>query len=290
LGPVLLFLGVPLLPGAQETAELRSDWTALPLETEYALTVPYREVWMETYIEYLDTHAVPFVSPEVSLLRAPVVSLRYGASDNVEFRIEGAAQVWGFADEVEPAEEGKPPWKGKPVVVDEPAARDGDEHEVGDFTLWAKWLALKGKRERSAVALRWGVKLPNASDESGLGTDETDVYGGVVVSKALGKKTRLDANLGAAVLGDPTEARAQNDVLTYGASLTLVMSADTVLLMEVAGASGKGHAPPRSVARLGFKWLAGRRFHFFAAGLAGLTSRSPDRGALVGVGFHRKAQ
>jgi hypothetical protein len=241
---------------------------------------------LEVYSEFLDTHRVPFISPEGSLLRAPVVSLRYGASDNVEFQIEGAAQVWGFADQAKLGEKGKPAWKSKPV------GKGRDEHEVGDFTLWTKWLALKEKKKRPAMALRWGVKLPNASDESGLSTDETDVYGSVVVSRALGGKSRLDANLGLAILGDPTEVRQQNDVFTYGASLTRVMSADTLLLMEIAGASGKGHAPPRSVARLGVRWHAHRGFHLFAAGLAGLTSRSPDWGVVVGMGrsFYRKAK
>ncbi|UCF81358.1 MAG: transporter [Acidobacteriota bacterium] len=271
LGALLLCLAAALPAAAQESRA--ADETPLPLTTERAPTIPRGAAVLEAYAEYLDTHAVPFVSPEGSLLRAPVVSLRYGAADNVEFQVEGAAQVWGFADEDDEKVE--------------------DEHEVGDFTLWTKWLALKEKKKRPAVALRWGVKLPNASDESGLGTDETDVFGSVVVSKRLGKKTGLDANLGVAILGDPTEARRQNDVLTYGASLTRIMSKNTALLMEVAGTSGKGHAPPRSVARLGFKWFPYRsRFHFFAAGLAGLTSRSPDWGALVGAGraFHRKAK
>ncbi len=271
-GALLLCLAAALPAAAREGRA--ADETPLPLATESAQTIPRGAAVLETYAEFLDTHAVPFVSPEGSLLRAPVVSLRYGASDNVELQIEGAAQVWGFVDKNELDGKGE------------------DEHEVGDFTLWTKWLALKEKKKRPAVGLRWGVKLPNVSDESGLGTDETDVYGSVIVSRALGGKSRLDANLGLAILGDPTEVRAQNDVFTYGASLTRVMSADTVLLMEVAGASGNWHAPPRSVARLGFKWFARRRFHFFAAGLAGLASRSPDWGAIVGVGrrFHRKAK
>jgi hypothetical protein len=271
-GALLLCL-VAALPAADQEGRAVPE-TPLPLTTERAPTIPRGAAVLEAYAEYLDTHRVPFVSPEGSLLRAPVVSLRYGAADNVEFQIEGAAQVWGFADE------------------DELGEKVEDEHEVGDFTLWTKWLALEGKEKRQAMALRWGVKLPNASDESGLGTDETDVYGSVVVSKTLGWKSRLDANLGMAILGDPTEARQQNDVLTYGVSLTRIMSKDTMLLMEVAGASGKGHAPPQSVARLGVRWLTHRGFHVFAAGLAGLTSRSPDWGALVGVGraFHRKAK
>ena len=85
-------------------------------------------------------------------------------------------------------------------------------------------------------------------------------------------------------MGDPTEVRQQNDVFAYGASLTRIMSKDTVLLMEIAGTSGKGHAPPQSVARLGFKWYPHEEFYFIAAGLAGLTSRSPDWGILAGVG------
>ncbi len=263
-GALLLCLAAALPAAAREGRA--ANETPLPLATEPAPTIPRGAAVLETYAEFLDTHRVPFVSPEGSLLRAPVVSLRYGASDNVEFQIEGAAQVWGFADE------GKLGGKGK------------DEHEVGDFTLWTKWLALKEKKKRPAMALRWGVKLPNASDESGLGTDETDVYGSIIVSEALGGKSRLDANLGLAILGDPTEVRQQNDVFAYGASLTRILSKDTVLLMEVTGTSGKGHAPPQSVARLGFKWFTRGEFHFFAAGLAGLTSLSPDWGALVGVG------
>jgi hypothetical protein len=62
-----------------------------------------------------------------------------------------------------------------------------------------------------------GTKLPNTSNESGLGTDETDFFASILLSKWIGDCT-LHFNGGVAILGDPDQASRQEDVFTYSAA------------------------------------------------------------------------
>ncbi len=57
----------------------------------------------------------------------------------------------------------------------------------GDLTLWTKVGFLSEKSKLPALGLRFGVKLPDANDEKGLGSDETDFYASLLASKTMGK-------------------------------------------------------------------------------------------------------
>ena len=85
---------------------------------------------------------------------------------------------------------------------------------------------------RPALGVRFATKLPNASNESGLGLDTTDFLATLLVGKTLGP-VRLAGNLGMGILGDPTRGDRQNDVLLYGVSCRRAVSE------QVAHSSGK---------------------------------------------------
>ena len=57
---------------------------------------------------------------------------------------------------------------------------------------------------RPSFGLRMATKLPNARNQSGLGTDMTDVSLAVLVGKTI-RSIRVVGNLGVAVIGDPTQ-------------------------------------------------------------------------------------
>ncbi|MHB8766564.1 MAG: hypothetical protein ACYDA8_19815 [Deferrisomatales bacterium] len=98
----------------------------------------------------------------------------------------------------------------------DPADGASGRYDSGDLRLWTKlgvapsWV--------DGLAVLFGVKLPNASDDRALGTDETDVFLGALYGFGLGP-ARADLNLGVGILGDPRRPGAQNDLLTWGGSL-----------------------------------------------------------------------
>ena len=70
---------------------------------------------------------------------------------------------------------------------------------------------------RPSLGFHFSTRLPNASDEQGLGKDTLDFHNSVLVGKTIGR-VRAVLNLGLGILGDPTNATRQNDVMLYGVS------------------------------------------------------------------------
>lgn len=87
----------------------------------------------------------------------------------------------------------------------------------GDLSLWTKIRFVEEKGSRPALGLRFGVKLPNAKDEVGLGTDQTNFYAAGLIGKTWGK---LDnhLNLGIAIYDSPFRVREQKDLFTLAFS------------------------------------------------------------------------
>ena len=61
---------------------------------------------------------------------------------------------------------------------------------------------MSGGRGPAGVGLRFATKLPNASNESGLGLDTTDFYASLLVGKTV-QSVRIVGNGGLGILGDP---------------------------------------------------------------------------------------
>ena len=138
---------------------------------------------------------------------------------------------------------------------------------------------------RPAIGLRLATKLPNASNETGLGLDTLDFSATVLVGKTLGS-TRLVGNGGLAILGDPLRGDRQFDVMIYGLSVAHAIREGLEVVGEVHGhfqwawdfrrqARVEGHLPGR-------RPLYARRRPDRRALLVGTTSRDPGIGFTVG--------
>jgi len=77
------------------------------------------------------------------------------------------------------------------------------------------------------------VKLPNASDDKGLGTDETDIYVLALISKAYGK-VGMDLSAGLGILGDPRKNADQKDVAVVSLSATYPLADKINVKVEFA--------------------------------------------------------
>ena len=109
--------------------------------------------------------------------------------------------------------------------------------DIGDFTLWTKFRLISEYRYFSTVSVRFGMQLPNASNESGLGIDEFDFYSSFLVEKHVhGIRFVLNAGLG--ILGDPARLSSQHDTFIYAVGSYVPMSGKSTMILEAAGRTG----------------------------------------------------
>jgi hypothetical protein len=142
---------------------------------------------------------------------------------------------------------------------------------------------------RPAFGLRFATKLPNASNESGLGTDTQDFYAQILGAKTV-QSIRIVGNLGAGILGGPTSGNRQNDVLLYGASFARALTQSAELVGEVNGrvSTRRGEAFPGTESR-GLLRFGGRFTHgpirFDAGMFFGMTTVDPTVGFTGGFTY-----
>ena len=86
----------------------------------------------------------------------------------------------------------------------------------GDVLLSTK-TALFAHPQNWAAAFRFAIKLPNAKAYKRLGTDEADIFYGLLLSERTGL-FEFSQNLGMGILGDPGAGQGQEDVYTYAIS------------------------------------------------------------------------
>ena len=127
---------------------------------------------------------------------------------------------------------------------------------------------------RAEIWLESEIKLPNAPDESGLGTDETDWLGRCWVR--WNGPLRIDAGVGAAILGSPNAFAAQDDALLTDVRVTLP-TGDAETWLAFGGRAWSPENPPDLALRFG----ASRHKAGLVVGaeaIVGLTPAAPDVG------------
>ncbi len=225
----------------------------LPLATQSAQCLPARTLDLSAHTDVEKTHPMRFHSPEGHLLRLPVIAARYWVAETLEIRFDGAGQIWAFKKD------------------------GGFQSEIGDFSLWTKWIFAPETIRRPGFGLIWGLKLPNASDETDLGTDQADIYMHAAAGRRVGPRARVDANVGIGIRGDPTQTAYQSDILVAGLSGSMDLGRGVTGAADFSGTTGKGYLPALSILRAGAVWRSpwhGLRFFAFLG--KGLTTSSPD--------------
>ena len=154
--------------------------------------------------------------------------------------------------------------------------------DVEDIVIATKIRVLGETPSRPALGLRFATKLPNATNESGLGLDTTDFYVSLLGAKTV-QSVRVVANLGAGILSDPTVGNRQNDVLTYGVSFARAVTQAAEIVGELNGRVStrtgdglSGHRDPRD--SQGRRTLHARQRAIRCRVFFGLTSVDPTIG------------
>jgi hypothetical protein len=164
---------------------------------------------------------------------------------------------------------------------------------VEDLVIGTKIRVLSETPGRPAVGVRFATRLPNASNESGLGLDTTDFLATALIGKTV-QSIRVVGNVGLGILGDPTRGDRQNDVLLYGLSLARAIAPGVEIVGEFNGRADvrEGDPPPgtesRGIMRIGGRYTTGTT-RIDAALLLGMTSQDPNVGVTAGVTWVFKA-
>ncbi len=163
--------------------------------------------------------------------------------------------------------------------------------DVLDVTVATKIRLMSEGARRPAFGIRFATRLPNASNESGLGLDTTDFSFGILGAKTV-CGVRVVGNAGLAILSNPLIATVQDDAFVGGVSLARRVSSRWEIVGDVAWQSvWFADVPPIGAEPLG-EVRAGARFtrgrtRFDGGVLAGFTQRSPGFGVIAGVTFRR---
>src|SRR5919205_2360906 len=276
----LLFIVALLISGsATATAQQR------PLITEDVDIIPPGTIRIEAGIDFMQGAKYTVSGLKGDLTRVGVLGINFGMGPNVEFQIEGVAQNYLSINS-----------RGPSAVPLSIAPGANSTNDTGDFTLSAKFKLRNETRRGPSLGFRFGVELPNSNEARGIGLNQTNAFGQILVGKKFGTDGRFNTfgNLGIAILTAPTELFSQNDVVTYGLAGIFRINKQFSIAGEVNGrantrpGSGPLGTESQAEARLGMQIRAsGLRFDL--AGIKGLSSFSPNSGFTVGVTYDTPA-
>lgn len=265
---VLLALCLPSAAGAQQR----------PLLTEDPETIGADRMLVEAGFDYARDARFTVSGLEGHLLRVPTIGLSVGAGPAAELQIDGALyQRLTIRDRfVAPLS----------TVVQ---ATGNSTYSVDDIVIGAKVRLIPEGATRPSFGMRFATRLPNASNESGLGLDTIDFVSAILVAKTV-QSVRIVGNFGLGIFPDPIRGDRQNDMLIYGLSFARAISNGAEVVGEINGRLDTRSGDPfpgtesRSTARFGARYTVGG-WRGDVGLLVGLTSVDPSVGVTAGFTY-----
>jgi len=267
------FCLLPLLVPRPASAQQR------PLLTEDPEPIGAGRVLVEGGVDVVHDQHYPVSGLDGNLVRFPTLGVSVGLSSIAELQIDGA--LYQRLDITN--RNGSAPLASLLTVTGTTTSG------VDDIVIATKIRLLAETPGRPAFGIRFATKLPNASNESGLGLDTTDFYATLLGAKTV-QSVRIVVNVGAGILADPTVGNRQNDVLTYGVSLARALTQAAELVGEINGRAStrSGEAFPgtenRGLLKFGARYTRGT-VRLDAGVFFGLTASDPTIGFTVGATY-----
>ncbi len=234
-------------------------------------------------VEFLQNAKFPLSGLKGDETRVGDFSVRIGLSPNVEFQIDGTLQNFIAINSAGTS--------AIPLTLNNNSTND-----IGDFTISTK-IKLKHESKGSpSIGFKFGVQLPNTNQARGVGTNQTNVFGKILVQKMFGKEKDRDpraniyGNIGLAILPAPIEKFTQNDVILYGAAGIFRLTQNINLAGEINGrrSTRSGNAPlgteSLSELRIGTQ-IKASGLRFDTSAVIGLSKFSPRTGISFGVTY-----
>jgi hypothetical protein len=249
-----------------------------PLVTEDPEPIGAGRLLIEGGLDFGHNQEYPASGLKGNLWRVPTIGISVGISSIAELQIDGAPYQQLTISERRDA-----------PLSSLMTATGTSTHDVDDIFLSTKIRLMPESDNRPAIGIRFTTKLPNASNESGLGLDTTDFYASLLGAKTV-QSIRFVGNLGVGILADPTSGNRQNDDLTYGVSVARAMTQQAELVGELNGriSTRSGDAFPgtesRGLMKFGGRYTRGS-IRLDAAVFFGLTTVDPTIGFTTGFTY-----
>src|SRR5438067_6953818 len=179
-----------------------------PLITEDVDIIPPGSVRLQVGIDFFQDAKFPLSGLTGDETRVGVIGVNIGLSPNVEFQIDGVLQNFLSINRR----------SANPAINLTVAPNASSTRDVGDFRLSTK-IKLRNETRRSpSLGFRFGVELPNSNQARGIGVNQTNAYGTILLGKKFGDAGRVNTfgNLGIGIYTAPTQLFTQNDMLLYG--------------------------------------------------------------------------
>ena len=272
-------LAVLLASSSQVFAQSR------PLVTEDPETVPAGNLLLEAGVDFAQDAYYPASGLTGNLWRVGTFGLSVGISSIAEIQIDGGLQNFLKIS----SQDFSAPLAGMVELT----ATDESTNDIEDLVIGTKVRFVSENEGRPAVAIRFWTRLPNASNESGLGLDTTDFHFGLAIAKTV-QSVRVVGNFGLGILADPARGDRQNDVLDYGFSIARAVRQGVELVGELNGRlNTRSGTPPvgtdtRGMMRVGARFTNGP-VRMDGALLIGVTETDPTWGFSTGLTWVFKA-
>lgn len=247
-----------------------------PLVTEDPETIGSGLVLIEGGFDLQQDVFYPASGLQGNLLRVPTLGVSFGLSSIAELQLDG-----GIYNSLSVKSRRDAPLSN---LLD----FSGDHtHDVEDIVLATKVRLVAESPTRPAIGLRFATKLPNASNESGLGLDTTDFLASALLGKTV-QSIRMVGNAGLGILADPVDGNRQNDVFTYGFSIARAVRQGLEVVGEINGRlNTRGSSAPVGTESRGAMRIGGRftrsTVRVDAGLIFGMTSRDPSVGFTAGA-------
>ena len=249
-----------------------------PLTTEDPETVGEGRLLIEGGFDYGRAVDFPLSGLEGNLLRMPLLGVSLGVGKFAEIQIDG-----GLRNRLTITDRRAAPFSSML------RATGATTSDFEDMVIGAKTRLVPESARFPSIGMRFATRLPNASNESGLGNDTIDFQSTLLFGKTV-QSVRVVGNIGAAFLSDPQRGESQNDVLVYGLSFARAISTAAEVVGEVNGrwSTASGVAPPgtetRGQARFGARYPRGS-IRWDGAVIMGLTPIDPGVGMAAGFTY-----
>jgi hypothetical protein len=250
-----------------------------PLVTEDPEPIGAGRILIEGGFDMAKDAQYPVSGLKGTLIRIPTLGFSFGISSIAELQIDGSLRdVLSISS------------RNLNAPLASLVTETGDTtHDFGDATVAIKIRMLPEAAQTPAVAIRFATKLPNASNESGLGTDSMDFYASLLGAKTV-QSIRIVGNIGVGIMSDPTVGNRQNDVLTYGGSFARALTGAAEIVGELNGRVSvrSGEAFPgtetRGIMKFGGRYTTGA-LRVDGGVFFGLTTIDPTIGFTVGFTY-----
>ena len=254
-----------------------------PLLTDDVDITPAGAFELSAGVDFFQDAKFPLSGINGDLTRVGDIRIRTGLASNVEIQIEGSIQNYVSINS-----------RGQSAI---PLTITGNStNDFDDFTISAKIKLRNESKTLPALGLKFGYQMPNTNQALGIGTNQINIFGKILMQKKFGRlrgqtpKFNAFGNIGLGIMTAPLERFTQNDVFLYGLAGIYRVTDRVNILSEVNGRMNtRGGTAPLGTESIGqFRigtQIKASGLRFDTAAAFGLTKFSPRSGIIFGVTY-----